>query len=192
MHIAKLEDTLGLHKIWLDTEGAEGKRANLKGADLYGADLEGEDLKHADLSGANLYAANLKGADLYGADLRGANLEGADLTGANLIGAYVDDTNSAQPNAHKDTKNKVEVSLIPYRAIIKAEKIRKFGIAKYGNDEGWLKVPKEDFYEAALRHLHKHKDSMRYGIGSVIDEESGLPHTWHALCSLMLAEGIDD
>ena len=92
----------------------------------------------------------------------------------------------------KETKGKTVVSLIPYQAIVKAEKIRQYGISKYKDDIGWKEVAQEEFYEAALRHLHKHKDAVRYGIGSELDDESGLPHTWHALCSLILAEGQDN
>lgn len=92
----------------------------------------------------------------------------------------------------KDTKNKEVVSLVPYRAIKKCVKIREFGVKKYGDDKGWMEVCPEDFIEAALRHLHKHKDAVKYGIGSTIDDESGLPHTWHAATSLMLALGLEE
>ena len=52
------------HKLWLESNGKEGKRANLKGLDLTGADLTGADLADANLSGANLVGANLIGTKL--------------------------------------------------------------------------------------------------------------------------------
>ena len=73
------------HKLWLDTDGKEGKRANLRGANLSDADLTGANLFGADLSRADLFRADLTGANLFGADLRDADLEGANLRGADLF-----------------------------------------------------------------------------------------------------------
>lgn len=92
----------------------------------------------------------------------------------------------------KDTKGKPLLSLLPFVALEKAVKVREFGISKYGDDSCWMKGSKQDFVEAAMRHLHKHSDALRYGLGSPLDDESGLPHTWHALCSLILAESLED
>jgi len=39
-----LQDVLAEHKLWLDTKGNSGKRANLIGVDLIGVDLSGYDL----------------------------------------------------------------------------------------------------------------------------------------------------
>jgi hypothetical protein len=85
----ELKTILEQHKLWLNSNGKEGKRADLSSADLRGADLRGADLTDADLSCANLrcanlYYANLRCANLYGANLTGADLTGADLTRANL------------------------------------------------------------------------------------------------------------
>jgi len=87
-----LTDALEQHRLWLETDGCEGRRANLigaslRGASLIGASLRGADLRWADLSGASLHNAGLRWADLSGANLSDANLRGADLIGANLIGA---------------------------------------------------------------------------------------------------------
>ena len=120
---AELNRVIEQHKVWLDSKGEEGKRADLRdtvlrgadlsyvdlrGADLTNADLEGANLKGVDLSGvdlryaylkgvdlrdANLTCANLEGADLEDADLEGADLEGADLEGANLKYAYLTNVN---------------------------------------------------------------------------------------------------
>jgi hypothetical protein len=118
MEASELKEILEQHKLWIKTNGAEGKRANLTGANLTGANLTGADLTGAKLTGAdlgsaNLHRANLCGANLtdaylYGANLEGANLEcanlecanltdanltDANLTGANLRGAYLRDAN---------------------------------------------------------------------------------------------------
>ena len=84
MTFEKLQEILAAHKLWLQTDGKQGQRANLTRADLRRAFLTG-----ADLRGANLWGADLRRADLTGAVLRGAFLTGADLTRANLWGAFL-------------------------------------------------------------------------------------------------------
>ena len=98
MEASKLKEILGQHKLWIETNGKQGERANLKGAFLYDANLKDANLKDANLptvnfSGADLTGAYLKGAILYGANLQGANLTGANLTGANLYDANLYDAN---------------------------------------------------------------------------------------------------
>ncbi len=89
MEQSELKEILEQHKLWIDTSGQGGKRANLRGADLRGANLCGANLYRADLRGANLEDADLTGANLYRANLTGANLRDAYLTGANLGSAYL-------------------------------------------------------------------------------------------------------
>jgi uncharacterized protein YjbI with pentapeptide repeats len=50
----ELETILAEHKIWIDSQKKEGKRADLRGANLEDAGLEGANLEGADLWGANL------------------------------------------------------------------------------------------------------------------------------------------
>ncbi len=90
----ELKKILADHKLWLETDGKEGKkadlaetdlqRANFRGAKLQGADLQGADLREADLRGANLGGANLQGADLRRANFQDASLDNAILRDANL------------------------------------------------------------------------------------------------------------
>ena len=84
MEASKLNQILEQHKLWIETNGVQGERANLEGAYLGSANLEGANLEGAYLRDACLRDANLTGASLAGADLFDANLEGADLTGAIL------------------------------------------------------------------------------------------------------------
>ena len=74
-----MKEILEAHKLWLETNGRDGERADLRGADLRGADLRGADLSGADLRWADLSGADLRGVDLSGADLRGAELRGVEL-----------------------------------------------------------------------------------------------------------------
>ncbi|CND49400.1 pentapeptide repeat-containing protein [Yersinia pseudotuberculosis] len=84
MNLTDLNKILAEHKIWVESYGENGSRANLRGANLSGANLSGANLRGANLRGANLSGANLRGANLRGADLSGANLRGADLRDADL------------------------------------------------------------------------------------------------------------
>lgn len=60
----ELKEILTQHKLWLDSGGVEGKRANLRGIDLNGANLSGADLREVDLRGADLSGVNLSEANL--------------------------------------------------------------------------------------------------------------------------------
>ena len=98
MEASKLNQILEQHKLWIETNGVQGERANLQGAYLGGANLRGADLGSANLRGADLGSANLGGANLAGADLGGANLRGADLGSANLRGADLGSANLTGAN----------------------------------------------------------------------------------------------
>ena len=92
MKQAILDKILEEHKLWLKTDGQEGKRANLSYADLSSANLSSANLRsanlrYADLSYADLRYADLSYADLRSADLSYANLSYADLSSANLSSA---------------------------------------------------------------------------------------------------------
>ena len=80
----ELEKILEEHKLWLDSDGKEGEKADLRRANLYMANLGGTDLERADLVMVNLEEANLYRAYLIDADLRRAILRGADLIVASL------------------------------------------------------------------------------------------------------------
>ena len=93
----KLAQILEAHRKWLESDGKEGERADLRGPNLSGAklwevNLQGAWLVDANLQGATLYKANFQGAGLDGANLQGAflaeaNLQEADLSGTDLSGA---------------------------------------------------------------------------------------------------------
>src|SRR5882724_6803780 len=79
-----LAEILDQHKIWVETGGESGAKADLSGVNLQGAHLH-----RTNLVGADLSMANLRGASLVRADMRNANLLGTELRGANLMGANV-------------------------------------------------------------------------------------------------------
>ena len=75
MNRKELDKILVNHKLWLQTNGKQGEKADLREANLREANLSGADLREADLREANLRWANLREANLREADLRGADLD---------------------------------------------------------------------------------------------------------------------
>ena len=86
MEASKLKEILDQHKLWLETNGVQGERADLTRAYLRGANLS-----DASLTGANLIGANLGYANFIGANLGYANLIGANLNRANLTNTILPD-----------------------------------------------------------------------------------------------------
>ena len=98
MNKAELDKILDNHKLWLQTGGERGERANLSSADLRYANLRYADLRSANLSSANLRYANLRYADLSSADLSYANLSSANLSSADLSSADLSSANLSSAN----------------------------------------------------------------------------------------------
>jgi uncharacterized protein YjbI with pentapeptide repeats len=90
--VLELAEVLDQHRLWVESAGESGTKADLSGvnlskADLTGVNLQGAVLQRANLAGADLSMANLRGASLVQADLRDTHLLGTELRGANLMGA---------------------------------------------------------------------------------------------------------
>ena len=88
-----IQKVLEQHKIWVDSNGKEGERADLSDATLINLDLSGVDLRGAQLRDINLSGADLRNTNLSDADLTDANLRGAWLMGATLEHANLSETN---------------------------------------------------------------------------------------------------
>ena len=88
-----IEELLEAHARWVETDGREGKPADLSGMDLRGVAALGSRPLTALIApdaifyGLNLEGASLQGSNLQNADLRSVRLVGADLRGVNLVGA---------------------------------------------------------------------------------------------------------
>lgn len=84
-----LADALALHKIWLESDGQQGSRADLSDEKFVGnvlcdMNFEPADLRRADFSSADLRNADLNEALSASTDPRGADFSGADLTGISM------------------------------------------------------------------------------------------------------------
>lgn len=79
---------------------------------------------------------------------------------------------------HKDTEGKLQLNLVPSRAMEAIALVREFGTKKYGDPWGWLQVVnRKQLQEAGKRH------QLKEDKGEFLDPESGLPHAFHRLCS---------
>ena len=88
----------------------------------------------------------------------------------------------------KDTKGKAQLTLVPRQIFYAIAAVREYGNRKYraeSKPDNWKQNPKEDYQDAALRHLLEYLDD-----NNSIDEESGLPHLHHLACNIaFLIEG---
>lgn len=80
----------------------------------------------------------------------------------------------------KHDNGKPMFRLLPRTAWLSVVQVLTFGARKYSPDN-WNKVPdlENRYSDAALRHIHA------FLAGHWEDQESGLPHLAHAICSLL-------
>lgn len=114
-HLVKI---LARHTLWVQTNGTEGERLDLRGANLVEAALDGADLWRASLRKTNLAQADLREANLDRAVLWKANLSGADLGETNLCTANL--RGSDLSGAKMETARGVQVSKNPLSGHLEA------------------------------------------------------------------------
>ena len=89
-----------------------------------------------------------------------------------------------EPILHSQTAKadagKPRLSLVPMQGLYYAEKIRQYGIKKYGDPDNWKRVEPQRYWEACLRHVIAAAPDYRK-----TDPESGEMHISHALCNLL-------
>jgi len=79
----------------------------------------------------------------------------------------------------RDTKNKLEWSLVDFKALESMVHVLEFGATKY-EPYNWKKgLPYTGTINSMLRHIYA------FLHGEDIDQESGIPHTGHILCNAM-------
>lgn len=68
---------------------------------------------------------------------------------------------------------------VPTGIIRAVERVRAYGIAKYGTVDGWRQVEPGRYREALLRHVLAWWDDP-----DAADAESGHSHLWHVACNV--------
>ena len=76
------------------------------------------------------------------------------------------------------TKDSIDIRLVPVEIIRAIREVRIFGSMKYGSDDNWKEVEIERYRDALYRHWLAYLDDY-----TSVDEESGLPHLWHLACN---------
>lgn len=79
----------------------------------------------------------------------------------------------------KHDGGKLRLALVPPELIEGVGAVRTFGVQKYGDSECWKKVEPYRYKDALMRHICEYLKNPKS-----VDEESGLPHSWHAACNL--------
>ncbi len=96
------------------------------------------------------------------------------------IGRYVLKNNIVSAKGRpKEIKGKPVLSLVPRGINECIARVREYGNKKYGSSDGWKMMSRQDYWEACLRHAEKARNNI-----DSVDDESGLPHTWHLACDL--------
>ena len=87
----------------------------------------------------------------------------------------------------KDDVGKLRYSLIPPIATRALATVLTFGAKKY-EPNNWQKVEnaEERYMDALYRHLEAYRDD------EILDDESHLPHLWHALTNLVFLIWFQD
>lgn len=79
----------------------------------------------------------------------------------------------------KADAGKLQIHLVPTEIIRAIAKIRMYGNAKYHDPDNWKQVEPIRYRDALMRHLLAYLDDP-----ASVDDESGLPHLWHAACNI--------
>lgn len=81
------------HKLWIESHGADGRQASLRGAPLEDIRLVEVNLSKSTLIRAQLTKSALQGVNLSDTDLTEANLEGSELSEVDLSGSNLTSAN---------------------------------------------------------------------------------------------------
>lgn len=89
-----------------------------------------------------------------------------------------------KPKAEPDQTAKADagkprLSLVPMRILWAIAEVREYGNRKYKDPDNWKRVEPERYREALLRHILRYIDDP-----DGVDDESGLPHLWHAATNI--------
>jgi len=82
---------------------------------------------------------------------------------------------------------KTQWTLVPWDQMEQVVRVLMYGAEKYA-PSNWMRVDnaKERYADAAMRHWKERQ------VGNIMDEETGLPHTAHAICCLLFLKWFDE
>lgn len=86
---------------------------------------------------------------------------------------------SCEDATTKHDSGKVDLSLLPFAALVDVARVLEFGAEEYGRDNWSLGCSWSRYFSACMRHL------WAWWSGETHDPKSGLHHLAHAICSLL-------
>lgn len=86
----------------------------------------------------------------------------------------------------KADSGKIRPTLVPASLVWAVAKTREHGCKKYHDPDNWKRVEPQRYRDALYRHL------LAYFSGEKNDEESGLPHLWHAATNVAFLIEMED
>ena len=96
----------------------------------------------------------------------------------------------------KDVIGKPKVGYVMKSFMNAIALIREYGNKKYpeGGTDNWRIVNKDEYYHALRRHVDSMCDAYfnTRSRETVLDAESGMPHSWHAATNLMFLIELDE
>lgn len=104
-----------------------------------------------------------------------------------ITGVEFHDLNDLSDQTAKADAGKPEITLVPRKIIWDIARIRMYGNEKYGDPDNWKDVSQKRYRDALMRHILLYLDDP-HGV----DEESGLPHLWHAACNIAFLCEMED
>ncbi len=86
----------------------------------------------------------------------------------------------------KSDCGKARLDLVPPEIIEAIGAVRTYGVKKYTDPQSWRRVEVERYRAALMRHLCKYLKNPQG-----VDEESELPHLWHAAANIAFLIALD-
>lgn len=93
----------------------------------------------------------------------------------------------ADPQDAKADEGKLDLTLVPTKAIRDCAIVRDYGNRKYGSRDNWKQVSVERYTAALYRHLLAFIEDP-----DGVDEESGIPHYKHLLCNACFISALKE
>ena len=94
-------------------------------------------------------------------------------------------TKDKQQVGRNDDSGKLRYDLVPVEAQREVVTVLTFGAKKYGDNNWKITEPKSRYMAATFRHIEAYRG------GETQDQESGIHHLAHAICSLVFMLQMD-
>lgn len=101
---------------------------------------------------------------------------------ADVCKCYREETDANPEPEPKADKGKPRLTLVPLQILWDIAEVRRYGVeVKYPETgvDGWRSIGEQRIRDALFRHVVRYMTDPEG-----MDEESGLPHLWHAACNV--------